>query len=99
MLVAAREQYLKFGVEFVGIAIDQADKVIEYSRNTRITYPLLIGEGNGLEILRRLGNKAGGLPYTVILDGGGRPAYRKMGVLQRPELERMLSSLSISPKS
>jgi thiol-disulfide isomerase/thioredoxin len=93
MLVAVREVFASKGVEIVGIGIDQAAKVNEFSRTYGITYPLLIAEANAIELMRRLGNTLGGLPYTVVLDRFGGIAHRRLGALTRAELEEVLKGL------
>lgn len=92
MLIAAREKYAAFGVEIVGVAIDTAAKVSEYVAQMKITYPVLLADTGGLELMRKLGNQASGLPYTVLLDRGGVPMARKLGALQQEELGSMLAS-------
>ena len=67
------------GVEIVGIAIDNAAKVREFSSSFKISYPILLAEADGLDLMRRLGNSAGGLPYTVVADRQGDVVHRKLG--------------------
>ena len=87
-----REQAAK-GFEIVGIAIDNADKVGKYARTLSISYPVLVADGSGLDLIRKLGNASGGLPYTVFLDREGRVTGSKLGAFQRPELEAQLTKL------
>jgi thiol-disulfide isomerase/thioredoxin len=93
MLVAVREAFAAKGVEIVGIGIDQADKIEEFSKTYSITYPVLIAGARVLELMRRLGNSLGALPYTVVLDRLGAIAYRRLGALTRVELEGVLRGL------
>jgi peroxiredoxin len=93
MLVAVREAFVAKGAEIVGISIDQAAKVEEFARTYGITYPVLIAEARAVELMRRLGNGLGGLPYTVVLDQRGVVAHRRLGALSRAELEEVLSGL------
>lgn len=93
MLVAVRDRYTSFGVEFVGIAIDLASNVVEFTAKVRITYPVLVAHAGGLDLMRKLGNTAGGLPYTVIADRDGSAVKRRLGALKRPELEAVLAEL------
>ena len=93
LLVAAREKFAAKGMEIVGIAIDNPMKVTEFAATFKISYPILQAEAQGLELMRRLGNDAGGLPYTVVADRQGKLAYRKLGALKQPELEATLSRL------
>lgn len=93
ILVAVREVYASAGVEIVGIAIDLRAKIVEFSRKLSISYPLLIADAGGLDLMRRLGNTAGSLPYTVFLDRDAVLVRRKLGALRRPEVEATLSEL------
>ena len=93
MLMELRAEYSQFGVEVVGIAIDMASKVSDYVRQMRIDYPILVADAGGLDLMRSLGNTAGGLPYTVLLDRQGNPVRRKLGALRRDELLAMLKPL------
>jgi len=93
MLMELRSEYLPFGIEFVGIAIDMAAKVSDYVRQMRIDYPILLADAGGLDLMRKLGNTVGGLPYTVLLDRRGNPVRRKLGALRRDELLGMLKPL------
>lgn len=93
MLMTVRDKYAVNGVEIVGIAIDLADKVREYSNTMKINYPVLIADANGLDLIRMLGNSAGGLPYTVFLDRRGGVGKSKLGALKQEELEGLLRQM------
>jgi thiol-disulfide isomerase/thioredoxin len=92
-LVRVRDKLLASGVEFVGIAIDQVAKVSEFARTLPISYPLLIADAKGLDLLRKLGNPSGGLPYTVVLDRKGQIAHRNLGVVTQEKIETQLRSM------
>ncbi len=96
MLIEARRQYSRFGVEFVGIGIDRADKMSEFVKTSGISYTILVGDAGTMDLMKRLGNSAAGLPFTVVLDQTGKPRKRKLGQLERAELDRWLSELGIS---
>lgn len=96
MLVAAREKYHPTGVEIVGIAIDNPSKVVEFSRTFMISYPVLLAEADGLDLMRQLGNSSGGLPYTVVADRKGSLVHRRLGALKASDLEGMLEPLTRS---
>jgi len=91
--VRLQERYGARGLTFVGIAIDQPDKVAEFAREFRINYPLLIGGMETLELLRQVGNKAGVLPYTLIIDRTGHLVTREPGGLKESRLEGILKPL------
>jgi thiol-disulfide isomerase/thioredoxin len=94
LLVAARQKYGHSGVEIVGIAVDNVDKVREFSSTFKISYPVLLAEADGLDLMRRVGNTSGGLPYTVITDRRGALIHRKLGALKSAELEGFLGPLA-----
>ena len=94
LLMAAREKYSSRGVECVGIAIDNAAKVRDFTASLKISYPILVAESNGLDLMRGLGNNAGGLPYTVIADRRGGVVHRKLGAFHRGDLEAILDPLT-----
>ena len=95
LLVAARGKFASAGVEIVGIAIDNADKVGAFARQIGISYPVLLAEAHGLDLMRDLGNSSGGLPYTVFFDRRGRPAQTKLGALKQDELEAILARMTV----
>lgn len=93
LLIAAREKYASSGIEVVGIALDNAAKVREFSVTYRISYPILLAEADGLELMRQMGNSSGGLPYTVVADRKGALVHRKLGALKPGDLEAILEPL------
>ena len=90
LLMAARAKYGPAGVEIVGIAIDNAAKVLDFSTSFNISYPILLAEADGLDLMRKLGNSAGGLPYTVVADRKGNVVHRKLGALKQADLDAIL---------
>jgi len=88
--VRVRQKLRRSGVEFVGIAIDQAAKVAIFAKSVHIDYPLLLVGRDGLDLMRRLGNTSGALPFTVIVNQEGRIAFRSLGALTGPRIEEQL---------
>lgn len=88
-----QERYGPRGLQFVGIAIDQPDKVTEFSREFRINYPLLIGGLESMELMRQAGNRAGVLPFTLIIDRGGNLVSGEPGGLKEARLEQLIKPL------
>ena len=77
----------------VGIGIDSADKIREFSITYKVNYPVLVADGSALPLLRKLGNHGGGLPYSVVLDRTGTIAERHLGALTAADLSRVVESL------
>lgn len=91
--VRLQEKYRTDGLQFVGIAIDQPEKVQAFSREFGINYPLLLGGIDTIEISRQAGNRIGALPFTLVLDRNGRIVSRKLGKARETELETRFKSL------
>ena len=93
MLSEIRQAYASKGAEFVGIGIDSAAKIAEFSKTYPVGYPLLVADPGAIELMRGLGNSGGGLPFTVVLDRQGAIGYRRLGPLSRPEVEKVLNGM------
>jgi len=93
MLARLRERYAASGLEIVGVAVDSTANVVKFMKGAPISYPVLVGGFETTELMRKLGNTAGGLPYTVLLDRNGAIAYRKLGAAKEPEIEAQVRAL------
>ena len=81
------------GLQFVGIAIDQPDKIRQFSNELKLNYPSLVGGYGALELSKTLGNKIMALPFTIIIDREGRVAYTQMGPLKPGKLDGIAAKL------
>ena len=81
------------GLQFVGIAVDQVDKVREFAKEIRLNYPALIGGFGAIELSRALGNDLAALPFTIVLDRDGRVAHTQLGPLKPARLDTLLREL------
>lgn len=88
-----QDKYRDNGVQFVGISIDDAPKIIEFQKETPVSYPLLIGDMTTMKNSADLGNSRQALPFTAVFDREGRLAATKLGRLSEPELERQIKEL------
>lgn len=89
-----QKQFASKNVQFVGIAIDSADKVNEFSRQTPAGYPFLIADQALTPIMVELGNMAGGLPFTVVIGRDGRLFQSRLGIWKESALEAILDDLT-----
>ena len=85
------QKYAAKGLQIVGIAADSADKVTQFSKEIGITYPLLADSGAAIEFSKRLGNRLGLLPHTVVVGSDGKQIFSKLGVIQEMEFEVLIS--------
>jgi thiol-disulfide isomerase/thioredoxin len=93
LLDAARQRHAAIGLEVVGIAVDNAANVGEYLKSVPVRFPVLVAGAAAIDLMRRLGNAAGGLPFTVSMDAAGRVRGRKLGAYSAPQLEAEVSAL------
>lgn len=79
---------------FVGVAIDTLPNVERFLKKVQVSYPLLIAGHGGIEKMKALGNRKGGLPYTVIFDADSRMTRDFLGQIHLSELDSHLAPLS-----
>jgi thiol-disulfide isomerase/thioredoxin len=77
-------------VQFVGVASDDAGKVVRFGRELGIAYPLLSGGDEVMELARRLGDRNAVLPFTVVLGVDGAVLAQKVGPYTEGDLEALL---------
>jgi thiol-disulfide isomerase/thioredoxin len=93
MFVQMQEKYRLQGLQFIGIAIDQPDKVQAFSREFSINYPILIGDMETVTLSRQVGNRIGALPFTLVMDRKGKLAATQLGELKEAKLAAMIKPL------
>jgi thiol-disulfide isomerase/thioredoxin len=92
-LVRIQSRFEANGLSIAGIAIDSVDKVREFAKQYGINYDLLIGGLDAIELIRGLGNRTGGLPFTLVLDRQGKLVTTHLGRISEAELERVVRPL------
>ena len=94
-LIEAQEKYGPHGVVFIGAAVeDKADSVRDFGKAYGINYTLaMAGKDQGIALLRALGNKIAGLPFTIVLDRQGNIVAAKRGIMTPALLQKTLDPL------
>jgi thiol-disulfide isomerase/thioredoxin len=92
-LMKVQRQFGHNSIEIVGIALDNVDKVRNYAAEMKIDYKLLIGGAEALALARDLGNRAGVLPFTIVLDRTGLVMHTHAGKLTEASLTAILTPL------
>ncbi len=82
------------GVQFVGLANDDRQKVDRFGRELQLQYPLWTGGDEVAELSRRLGNRLGVLPHTAILGPHGEVLDTKVGPYTEAVLEQKITAFS-----
>jgi len=88
-----QNKFGKQGLIFIGIAIDREDKVISYSKEFGINYPVLIGGLEGMVFAEAAGNQMSVLPYTVVFNRQGEIAETFLGRVHQKTLEKTIIPL------
>jgi thiol-disulfide isomerase/thioredoxin len=91
--VKAQREYGGKGLQFVGIAVDQADKVDQFVKEIGLNYPTLIGGFGAMELSKTLGNDKMALPFTVVLNRDGKVVHTQLGELKPAKLQSIVTQL------
>ena len=78
-LQAFAEQQGAHGVQVVGIALDDAIAVRDFLQQHHISYPSLVDAPGPTDAGVRLGNRAGIMPFTILVSPQGRVMKSKIG--------------------
>jgi thiol-disulfide isomerase/thioredoxin len=81
------------GLQFVGIAVDSADKVQKFTQDIGLNYPTLIGGLGAMELSKDLGNRLMALPFTIVMDRNGRIVHTQLGILKPDKLHAVVDPL------
>jgi len=91
------EHYQDKGVTVLGIATEEIAKIREFTQETKVSYPLLAGDMEAMNLGNALGNNKGILPYTVILNRDGNVVKTYFGQVNHLMLEEALLPLLTQP--
>jgi thiol-disulfide isomerase/thioredoxin len=91
--VKLQDEYGDKGLQFVGIAIDQVDKVQRFSSEIHLNYPTLIGGYGAIELSKSTGNRYGALPFTVVIDRAGAIVHTQLGPIKDAQLRQIIVQL------
>jgi thiol-disulfide isomerase/thioredoxin len=94
-LVELQKQYVPKNVQFLGIAIDDAEPVTEFLSKMAINYPMLIAGQGGIELAYSLGNFASAIPFTIIVDKENNVVFHHSGELSKAQLQEAIDKLLV----
>ncbi|MDQ6621771.1 MAG: TlpA family protein disulfide reductase [Pseudomonadota bacterium] len=81
------------GLQFVGIAADDASKVRAFAEELGLNYPALIGGFGAIELSKGFGNRLMALPFTIVVDRAGTVAHTQLGPLTAAKLHSVVQKL------
>lgn len=96
-LIEMNAKYQPKGVVVVGIAVDSPEKVREFVKARGITYQVLVGPDQAIEIIKKTANATALIPFTLAIGPGGDIVAVRRGLMDRAELDRLLQSLVDAP--
>jgi len=73
--------------QMIGLAIDQPSAVKRFLSQHPVHYPIGLAGLDGSQLMKDLGNEAGGLPFTLVMNAQGRVQMRKLGKLTAQEIQ------------
>ena len=80
---------------FVGIGIDTAKNIAEFAAKIPVSFPLYVAGHGGIAMVRDLGNAAGGLPFTVLIDSKGQIFKLILGQVEANSLRVSINELLV----
>ena len=91
MFVRAQAAHGAKGLQFVGIAVDDAVKVRQFAKEIGLNYPALIGGYGAMEMSKTLGNSVMALPFTIVIGPTGDVVLTQLGPVRAAQLERLVA--------
>jgi thiol-disulfide isomerase/thioredoxin len=90
-LVKLQKQYAARGLQIVGPAVDDPDSVKSMLTPLGIDYPVLTESPDlMIDLMEKLGNGPGGLPFSLLVSPDGRIIRRQLGEFGSGELEGLI---------
>jgi len=89
--VRAQEAYGAKGLQFVGIAADEQDKVARFAKEIALNYPALIGGFGAMELSKTFGNRVMALPFTIVLGRDGTVLLTQLGPVKPEQLKQIIA--------
>ncbi len=77
----------------LGLAIDTRANILRFLDKIKVSYPLLLTGTQGIPLMRDLGNKGGGLPFSVLFDRQGRVDSTVIGELKPDDVQQRLTRI------
>jgi thiol-disulfide isomerase/thioredoxin len=77
-------------LEVIGIAIDRMDAVDRFIAESGVTYPILVGQQDAMNVAEQFGADFVALPFTVFTAANGEVLWLHSGELHRDQLRVIL---------
>ena len=87
-------EYKDKNLVVLGMAIEDVAAINDFLKETKVSYPLVAADMEGMEIASNLGNDKGVLPFTVIIKPDGTVTKTYFGRVTKPLLEKELNNIN-----
>lgn len=92
-LSAMQDQYKGQNFLIVGLSTDDLEQTKNFIKTASVSYPILAGDTDAMNLAESLGNDRGILPYTVIVDTKGAVVKTFFGRVNQQLLEKTITPL------
>ena len=93
MLSALHDRLSGQGFQVLGIALDDVQQARDFVEELGIRYPVMVGGADVMATGVLYGNRAGLLPYSVLVDRQGIIRWTSLGALETSELDARIKEL------
>ncbi len=84
------------GVQVVGLALDTPEGVRAFLEQVQVRYPLVLDTPGPADASVWLGNRAGVLPYSVLIGADGHVLKQQVGPFAHGDIDRWTAALAAS---
>ena len=81
------------GLEVLGVAMDNADKVKDFVAKNGLPYQIVYGGREAIQLSKDLGNSVGGIPFLVVIGRDGKIADRIIGESKEGRVQGIITPL------
>ncbi|WP_198262497.1 TlpA family protein disulfide reductase [sulfur-oxidizing endosymbiont of Gigantopelta aegis] len=91
--VEVYDQYKDQNFVIIGVGTDDPAKIAKFVEQLNVSYPILVGGREAMQISYQYGNHSGALPYSIIFDQQGNIRYRAGGMMTKKQLLAQIKPL------
>ena len=92
VFVRLQAEFAAHGVQFLGVALDNADNVRAFQTEHAMNYPSLHGQRDAISLSKRYGNSIGALPYTVVVARDGSVITMHHGEIAEADVRQLIEA-------
>ncbi|MEE9413170.1 MAG: TlpA disulfide reductase family protein [Methylococcales bacterium] len=93
-LVGWQNRLKKKGLQVIGIALDDADSVRAFLKESPVNYPILLAPEVGTALSAELGNSMGVLPFSVFVGRDGLIEFTHTGLVTKDMVKNWMQNLT-----